>query len=53
LTGKEEFLLPYKEKKHWVAVIAKIKELIAQNPEQIELLAKIQILIEPWRNQIR
>jgi two-component system sensor histidine kinase/response regulator len=52
ITGKEEFLEPYKTgEKELLALIKDTKKLISDNPAQVEKLKAISVLIDLWQKK--
>lgn len=53
LSGKEEFLEPYKEgKQRFYALTSELSNTVNDNPGQVALLAEIDTLITEWVNNI-
>ncbi|MDM8559186.1 CHASE3 domain-containing protein [Candidatus Parabeggiatoa sp. HSG14] len=52
ITGKEEFLVPhYEGEKQFEKVIANTKNLVSDNPEQVERLNKIHQIANQWHEE--
>ncbi|MCP4696972.1 MAG: response regulator [Gammaproteobacteria bacterium] len=53
LAGKEEFLAPYKEgKKRFKDDIGSLRELVSDNPRQVERLKEAEEIIREWQKEI-
>lgn len=54
LTGDEDFLNPYRVAKPKIATdLAALKQLVRDNPAQVERLARLQMLINQWDDYAR
>ncbi|MCP4701888.1 MAG: response regulator [Gammaproteobacteria bacterium] len=53
LAGKEEFLLPYKEgQKRFKDNIRSLRELVSDNPGQVERLKETEKVIRAWQKEV-
>ncbi len=53
LAGKEEFLNPYTTgQKVFVERVAELKEIVNDNPKQVERLENIEVVIRDWNSKV-